>query len=290
MTTNRTTKQLMDWRIRLYYWLESRTIQRLVIAVIMFNAVLLGLETVPTINEPYGHLLYQLDRLCLLIFVVELTLAIIAMGPRGFFREPWRIFDFIVVSIALVPATGAFSILRSLRVLRVLRLASASPRMRVVVSALLAAIPGMSSIIALLLLVFYVASVMSTKLFGADFPDWFGSINASMYTLFQIMTLESWSMGIVRPVLEVFPYAWLFFVPFIMLATFTMLNLFIAVIVDAMQSQAHVAQKEQMREIEELAAEKERELHRDIDSLRDEIRELKEILKGGSFNKAVTKP
>jgi len=285
-----TTKQLMDWRIRLYYWLESRTIQRLVIAVILVNAVLLGLETVPTINEPYGHILFQLDRLCLLIFVVELTLAIVAMGPRGFFHEPWRVFDFIVVGIALVPATGAFSILRSLRVLRVLRLASASPRMRVVVSALLAAIPGMSSIIALLLLVFYVAAVMSTKLFGADFPDWFGSINASMYTLFQIMTLESWSMGIVRPVLEVFPYAWLFFVPFIMLATFTMLNLFIAVIVDAMQSQAHVAQKEQMREIEELAEEKEQELHRDINSLRGEIRELKGMLNANPATAPDTKP
>ena len=275
-----TTKQLMDWRVRLYYWIESRMIQRIIIGVIIANAVLLGMETVPAINDPYGNLLYQLDRLCLTIFVVELTLAIVAMGPRGFFREPWRVFDFIVVGIALVPATGAFSILRSLRVLRVLRLASASPRMRVVVSALLAAIPGMSSIIALLLLIFYVAAVMSTKLFGADFPDWFGTINASMYTLFQIMTLESWSMGIVRPILEVFPYAWLFFVPFIMLATFTMLNLFIAVIVEAMQSQAHAAQKEQMREIEELAEEKEQELHRDIDSLRGEIRELKGMLKG----------
>ncbi len=283
------TKHLMDWRIRLYYWIESRTIQRLIIAVIIINAVILGLETVPTINEPYGNLLYQLDRLCLQIFVVELTLAIIAMGPRGFFREPWRVFDFIVVGIALVPATGAFSILRSLRVLRVLRLASASPRMRVVVSALLAAIPGMSSIITLLLLIFYVAAVMSTKLFGAVFPEWFGSINASMYTLFQIMTLESWSMGIVRPVLEVFPYAWLFFVPFIMLATFTMLNLFIAVIVDAMQSQAHAAQEEQMREIEELAEEKEQQLHQDIDSLRGEIRELKMLLNTVTRNSSVAK-
>lgn len=279
-----TTKQLMDWRIRLYYWLESRNIQRIIIGVIIANAVILGMETVPAINDPYGHLLYKLDRLCLAIFVVELALAIIAMGPRGFFKEPWRVFDFIVVAIALVPATGAFSILRSLRVLRVLRLISASPRMRVVVSALLAAIPGMSSIIALLLLIFYVAAVMSTKLFGVDFPDWFGTINASMFTLFQIMTLESWSMGIVRPVLEIFPYAWLFFVPFIMLATFTMLNLFIAVIVDSMQNQARVAQEEQMREIEALATEKEQELHRDIDGLRREIRDLKEILRTLKIN------
>lgn len=273
-----TKEEIANWRVHLYYWIESRLIQRGIITVIILNAVILGLETVPAINNPYGAVLSQLDRICLSIFVIELSLAIIAMGPARFFREPWRIFDFIVVGIALIPATGAFSVVRSLRVLRVLRLASASPRMRLVVSALLSAVPGLSSIFALLLLFFYVAAVMSTKLFGPDFPQWFGSIDASMYTLFQVMTLESWSMGIVRPVLEVFPYAWLFFIPFIMFATFTMLNLFIAVIVEAMQSQAQAAQKEQMRDIEALADEKERELHRDIDSLRDEIRELKEIL------------
>ncbi|MDF1614141.1 ion transporter [Desulfurivibrio dismutans] len=266
------------WRERLYQWIEQRSVQQAVIAVIIINAVILGLETVPQVNDPYGELLYTLDRLCLGIFVVELSLAMIAMGPGRFFREPWRVFDFIVVGIALVPATGAFSVLRSLRVLRILRLVSASPRMRKVVSALLQAIPGLSSIVALLLLIFYVAAVMSTKLFGELFPEWFGSIGASMYTLFQIMTLESWSMGIVRPVLTEFPYAWLFFVPFIMVATFTILNLFIAVIVEAMQSQAQDARAEQMHEIEALAEEKESALHRDIDKLRDEIRELKAIL------------
>ncbi len=266
------------WRERLYLWIEKRSVHRVIIAVIILNAVILGLETVPRINDPYGHILYHLDRWCLIIFVIELSLSLLAMGPNRFFRDPWRVFDFIVVGIALVPASGAFSVLRSLRVLRVLRLASASPRMRVVVSALLAAIPGLSSIFALLLLFFYVAAVMSTKIFGAAFPEWFGSIGASMYTLFQVMTLESWSMGIVRPILVQYPYAWIFFVPFIMLATFTMLNLFIAVIVEAMQSQVQVAQAHQLEEIEAIANEKESELHRDIDKLRSEIRELKEIL------------
>jgi len=266
------------WRERLYQWIEKRSVHRVIITVIILNAVILGLETVPRINDPYGDLLHHLDRLCLIIFVIELSLSLLAMGLNRFFRDPWRVFDFLVVGIALVPASGAFSVLRSLRVLRVLRLASASPRMRVVVSALLAAIPGLSSIFALLLLFFYVAAVMSTKLFGASFPEWFGSIGASMYTLFQVMTLESWSMGIVRPILEQYPYAWTFFVPFIMLATFTMLNLFIAVIVEAMQSQVQVAQTHQLEEIEAIANEKESELHRDIDRLRYEIRELKELL------------
>ncbi|MDZ7642492.1 MAG: ion transporter [Desulfurivibrio sp.] len=266
------------WRQRLYQWIEQPWVQRAVILVIVINAAILGLETVPTVNEPHGELLYSLDRLCLTIFVVELSIALIAMGPARFFRDPWRVFDFVVVGIALVPATGAFSVLRSLRVLRILRLVSASPQMRAVVAALLHAIPGISSIGALLLLVFYVTAVMSTKLFGEVFPEWFGSIGASMFTLFQVMTLESWSMGIVRPIMDVFPYAWLFFVPFIVVATFTVLNLFIAVIVEAMQSQAQVAQTRQMEEIETLAEEKESALHQDIDKLRREIGELKLLL------------
>jgi voltage-gated sodium channel len=266
-----------DWRARLHRWLESRLVQRSIIAVIVANAIVLGLETVPAVNAGYGGLLSRLDRICLSIFVIELSLAILARGGR-FFRDPWRLFDFLVVGIALVPASGAFSVLRSLRILRVLRLVSAAPQMRSVVAALLAAIPGLSSIIAILLLLFYVAAVVATKLFAGDFPEWFGSINASMYTLFQIMTLESWSMGIVRPVLEVFPYAWLFFIPFIMTATFTMLNLFIAVIVNAMQSESSAAQAEQMEQIEHLAQESESSLHQDIATLAQEIRELKEML------------
>jgi voltage-gated sodium channel len=267
-----------DWRAKLYAWIESGAVQRTVILVIVINAVILGLETVPQVHERYGAILSQLDRLCLTIFVVELALAMTAMGPSRFFRDPWRVFDFVVVSIALVPATGAFSVLRSLRILRVLRLISAAPQMRSVVSALLSAIPGLSSIFFLLLLVFYVSAVMTTKLFGAYFPEWFGSIGASMYTLFQIMTLESWSMGIVRPVIDEFPYAWLFFVPFIMAATFTMLNLFIAVIVNAMQSESSAAQAEQMEQLEAIAHESESMLHTDIGKLREEIRELKELL------------
>ena len=144
---------------------------------------------------------------------------------------------FTVVAIALVPASSQFSVLRALRVLRVLRLLTMVPQMRRVVGALLSAIPGLSTIIMVLLLIFYVFAVIATNLFGDQYADWFGSIGSSMYTLFQVMTLESWSMGIVRPVMEVFPMAWLLFVPFIILTAFAVLNLFIGVIVDAMQSE-----------------------------------------------------
>jgi voltage-gated sodium channel len=223
-----------------------------------------------------GPVLIAIDRTILAVFVVEIALRIAAHGWR-FFRDPWSIFDFIVVAIALVPATGQFSVLRALRILRVLRLISAVPRMRRVVTALLSAIPGLGAIIALLSLIFYVSAVMATKLFGASFPDWFGTIGESLYSLFQIMTLESWSMGIVRPVLEVYSLAWLFFVPFILITTFTTLNLFIAVIVNAMQA-------EHDREAEAAEAEAKGErgaLLEELQAVRRELAELRAEVGGG---------
>ncbi|MCY4220815.1 MAG: ion transporter [Thiotrichales bacterium] len=223
------------FRRRLAAIADDARFQRAIIVLIVVNAITLGLETSPAVMASAGPVLIAVDHMVLGIFVVELVIRIGASGWR-FFRDPWGIFDFIVVALALVPSTGNFSVLRALRVLRVLRLISAVPQMRRVVGGLLAALPGLGSVVAVLSLMFYVAGVMATKLFGSDFPQWFGTLGESLYSLFQIMTLESWSMGIVRPVMEVYPYAWAFFVPFILIATFTMLNLFIAVVVNAMQS------------------------------------------------------
>lgn len=216
--------------------LESRRFQTGMIALIVVNAITLGLETSAVVMDAAGGLLMALDRFILGAFVLELTAKFVVYRTR-FHKDPWNIFDFIVVGIALLPATGSLSVLRALRILRVLRLVSAVPSMRRVVSALLHAIPGMGSVVALLMLIFYVFSVAATKLFAATFPEWFGSVGASAYSLFQIMTLESWSMGIVRPVMEVYPHAWGFFLPFILLTSFAVLNLFIGIMVDAMQTQ-----------------------------------------------------
>jgi voltage-gated sodium channel len=218
-------------------WIESPRVQRWIIWLIIVNAVILGLETSPSVMAVAGPALIAADRAILAVFVAEILMKLYARR-LGFFRDPWNVFDFIVVGIALVPATGPLAVLRTLRVLRVLRLVSQVPRLRFIVEALLHAIPGIGAIAGLLGLLFYVFAVMATGLFGARFPDWFGSVGASLYSLFQIMTLESWSMGIVRPVMEVYPHAWAFFVPFILLATFTMLNLFIAIIVNTMQELA----------------------------------------------------
>jgi voltage-gated sodium channel len=135
-----------------------------------------------------------------------------------------------------VPAASALSILRTLRVFRLLRLLNKAPRLRKIVESMLQAIPSIGWVSLMLILVFYIFAVLGTTLFGGEFPEWFGDLGASAYMLFQVMTLESWSMGIARPVIEEFPYAASFFIPFILIATFTMLNLFIAIIVSTMQS------------------------------------------------------
>jgi voltage-gated sodium channel len=229
----------MTTRERLDAWLDSPRVRNAIIAVILFNAVILGIETSKTAMAVAGGLILTLDRLCLGVFVVELALKLYARGLR-FFRSGWNIFDFLIVGISLLPATGGLSVLRALRILRVLRVISAAPRLRRVVEGFVSALPGMGSVFLLMAIVFYIGAVIATKLFADSFPEWFGTIGRSAYTLFQIMTLESWSMGIVRPVMEAYPYAWAFFVPFIMVTTFAVVNLLVGLIVNSMQ-EAHNA-------------------------------------------------
>ncbi len=250
--------------------IESRRFEAVITALIIVNAITLGLETSEAVMARFGSLLVLFDRVVLGVFVAELV-ARFVVYRLAFFRDPWRIFDLLVVGIALVPATGNLSVLRALRILRVLRLVSVVPSLRRVVGGLVAALPGMGSIVMLLGLVFYIFSVMATKLYAATFPEWFGSIGESAYSLFQIMTLESWSMGIVRPVMEVHPYSWTFFIPFIVLTSFAVLNLFIGIIVSAMQEETeHAAQDERS------AMQHEQELIlTEIRALREEIRALR---------------
>jgi len=258
-------------------WLEQPRIQNGIIALILINAVLLGLETSPTAMAAAGSLILALDKAILAIFVVEIALRLY-VHRAAFWRDPWSVFDFVVVAIALMPATGPLAVLRALRVLRVLRLLTMVPSMRRVVGALLAAIPGLGSIAMVLMIIYYVFAVIATKLFAAAYPEWFGDIGQSLYTLFQIMTLESWSMGIARPVMEHFPYAWAFFIPFILVATFTMLNLFIAIIVNAMQSVSEAEHAEARQAVDAARDHIEADLHAEMRQLREEIRALQGVL------------
>lgn len=219
---------------KLRSFIESSRFTNFIIGVILFNAVILGMETYPAIMAEAGPLLVALDHICLAIFVVEILLKLLVYRVR-FFTSGWNLFDFAIVAVSLAPGAGGLSVLRALRILRVLRLITALPRLRRVVEGFVTALPGMGSVFVLMALVFYIGAVMATKLFASSFPEWFGSLGASAYSLFQIMTLESWSMGIVRPVMEVYPQAWMFFVPFIMVTTFAVVNLLVGLIVNSMQ-------------------------------------------------------
>ena len=222
--------------VRLQRLVNGPRLESVITALIVVNALTLGLETIPAVAQTYGRMLWAIDHAILAVFVIEIAARIVA-NRFAFFRDPWSLFDFAVVGSALVPATESFSVLRALRVLRVLRLVSRVPSLKRVVGGLIAALPGMGSIILLLALLFYVFGVMATKLYGQAFPELFGTLGHSLFTLFTIMTLEGWVEGVVKPVSEQFPSATFFFIPFIIGTTFTVLNLFIGIIVNAMQAE-----------------------------------------------------
>ena len=258
-------------------FIENPLFSRFIIAVILINAVVLGLETDAGVMARHGSLLMVSDKIALGIFVVEISLKLFVYR-LSFFRQGWNVFDFVIVGIALIPASGPLAIFRALRILRVLRLVSVVPSMRRVIAALLHAIPGMASIIAVLMIIYYVCAVLATKLFGGhpdpEIAEKFDNIAASMYSLFQVMTLEGWSQEIVRPVMDVYPYAWAFFIPFIIVTSFAVLNLFIGIIVDAMNiihERGDYNGPERRKRPSELTQE--------VRAMREEMDELKQLLK-----------
>ena len=259
-------------------FVEGSKFQNFITILIILNAAALGLETDREIMAHIGKELIFFDHLVLFVFVIEVLIKLLNRRLE-FFKNGWNIFDFIIIGIALVPSSGSFSVLRALRIFRAMRLLSVVPSMRKVVQALFLAIPGIFSVGSIILLIFYVSSVLATNFFGNNFDEWFGSVGRSMYSLFQIMTLESWSMGIVRPVMAVYPYSWIFFVIFILITSFAVMNLFIGIIVDAMQQQSY---DEQHEEAEKLSAESS-EIHKLVKELQDEIRELKGLVKKTEF-------
>jgi len=256
----------------------SPPVQSAIMALIVLNAVILGLETAPSVMNRWGEWLIALDFVLLCVFTVEIAVRIFAFRGR-FFRDPWGVFDLLVITIAWLPATGPLAVLRALRVLRVLRLISMMPRLRIVVEAMLHAIPGIGAIAMLLLILYYVAAVIATKLFGGTHPELFGTIGGSMFTLFQVMTLESWSTGVARPVMEDHPQAWAFFVPFVLVATFVVLNLFIGIIVESIQTLRKTREQADQVRLEAQTAMR-AELHSDALTILQQVRALREEVAG----------
>ena len=249
--------------------IENKYFVTFITVVIIINAITLGLETSKNIKNEYGVYLSLIDTIALIIFTIEL-LAKISVYKLRFFRDGWNVFDFIIVVVSLIPASGPFSVLRAFRIFRTLRLLSIVPSMKRIIQAIFISIPGILSVGTIIILIFYISSVLTTTFFGDKFYEWFGTVGNSMYTLFQIMTLESWSMGIVRPVMKEFPLAWLFFVPFILVTTFAVLNLFIGIIVDAMQQIASDGNKE-----DKLS---EKELHKKIVNIEKQLKNISKAI------------
>ena len=260
-------------------FVESKFVTFGITVLILINAVTLGMETDKELLAQVGAVLNWIDRTILIIFSIEIALKFYAYRLR-FFRSGWNVFDLLIVAIAWMPTNGALSVLRTLRILRVLRLISVVPQMRRVVSAIGYSIPGMVSVISVLGLIFYVSAVLATRLFGT-YPDphmqeWFGSISASAYTLFQIMTLESWSMGVVRPTMDLFPWAWTFFLPFIIITSFAVLNFFIGIIVDSMQTAQKLEADAAMQKDDAPVTQKDlRNLHVQLSDISDKLEKMR---------------
>jgi len=263
-------------RARAAVFVGSPQIRYGILALIVFNAITLGLSTSDVVRQNLGGVLRFIDNAVIIVFVLEMVLKLYAFGWR-FFRNAWNIFDLVIVAIAILPATAGLSVLRALRVIRAMRILSVVPQLRSVIRALLEALPGMGAVIILLGIVYYIFAVMTTMLYGEAFPEWFGSIGESLYSLFQIMTLESWSMGIVRPVMIQFPWAWMLFVPFIIMTAFAVLNLFIGILVNTMQSAVEEAQDKELERILKMVTDGQNETKAELDT----IRKLLEARNGG---------
>lgn len=303
---------------------DSQIFQNVILGVIVLNAILMGLATSSEImSSPSGVIITTIDYICLGIFVIEVILKIIAYN-KDFLRSGWNIFDFIIVAISLVPNLQFFAALRTLRVLkvlrtlrslRVLRMVSGFKKLRIIATSIIDSIPGILWTGFLLLIEFYVFAILGTTLFAKEFPEWFGSIGSSFYTLFQVMTLESWSMGISRPVMEVYSWAWLYFVPFVICSAFIVMNVVVGIVVNtisettdkiAAEDMAHAAEiknklKERKRkgkltkaeesELEELEKESDSkeinmaELSVELENLKKQISKIESMIGTGKTEK-----
>lgn len=256
----------MTLRTRIGEVVESTRFQWMIICVIVVNAITLGAETSPSLVAKHGDLLGAIDHLALAVFVCELAARLYAFGWR-FFRDPWNVFDFVIVAVALLPAAGPLSVLRSLRILRALRLVAMVPSMRRVVTALVKSVPGLISLTGLLMLLLYIGGVIASNLFGDSGDPRFGDLGSTLLTLFQITTGDGWS-DVMRDLMVHQPLAWIFFLCYLMVGTFTMLNLFIAVVCSAMESEVQHVPAPRAATHDDL-------LLQEVRALRDEVRALR---------------
>ena len=266
--------------------IESEWFRNFITALIILNAAILGVLTYQEQLSPMMVTVLEImDRAITFVFALEIGLKLV-LYRLNFFRVGWNWFDFTVVGISLIPGGQGFSVLRALRVLRVLRLLHVVPMMRRITEALLKALPGMGAIFAVLALLTYVYAVMATNMYGNTTNEevrlLFGDLPSSAFSLFQVMTMDGWRFEVVQKVIDDgHPWAPLFFLTFIFIASFAVLNLFIALIVEALANEQKAATADMLDEIEEEAeqAEEERdEIKQVLSDLRKELADLRRSL------------
>lgn len=267
---------------------ESPRFQYSILAVIVANALVLGLETYSGIEEQIGGLLSLLDSIFLGIFCVEIGIRIGAYGsrPQDFFRDPWNVFDFVVVGAAFLPGLrGDATLLRLVRLLRVVRLVSVMPDLRVLIRGMADSLAPIASLAGVALLVMYVYGMVGWILFGDELPDRFGNIGEALLTLFVVMTLEAWP-DVLAEVREVNSAGWIYLVSYVLVASFLIINVVIAIIIGAVEKAREADLRERIKETLEDeragdAGEAER-IERRIDSLRQALDDLERELGHGS--------
>lgn len=257
------------WWADLPRFFASRTYEFGIVALISFNALLLAAETIPSLENSMGGMLELLNNLIVAIFVIEISLKILTF-KRDFWRDGWNWFDLVVVAISILPANDGLASLRALRALRLLRLVAVLPSLRRVVESFIRALPSLGSIMLLLVLLLFVFSVMGTKLFGTAHPENFGWLGASAFSLFGVMTLEGWP-DLAREVMQTHPVAWVFFITFIILSSWVVLNFVIGVVVDSMRSYTH----EEELELEIEILRNQEKMMEEIAALRQEVLALR---------------
>lgn len=233
-------------REKLQNFIENKLVTNFILAVIILNSIVLGLLTYPNIYKAYGNFLNLTCSMCVIIFTIEIFIKLYVYG-KNFFKDGWNNFDFILVAMSWIPTCGVLSSFRAFRVLRALRalrLVTRLERLRIIVQAIIESIPNVAWASVLLILLFYIFAIMGTTIFSNAFPEFFGTIGKSMFSLFQIMTLESWSMGIARPVIAQFPFAWLYFVSFILISSFIVMNVIVGIVVNAIAELSAKAKQE----------------------------------------------
>ncbi|MBO6231246.1 MAG: ion transporter [Ruminiclostridium sp.] len=266
---------------KLRKFVDSSAFQNTILVVIILNSIILGLQTSPAVMSSFGGVLDILDTVCLGIFIVEMLLKMAAYKFIGYFKSAWNWFDFIIIITSLLSGLAVLSSVRILRVFRVFRslkglrgfkMISSLKPLQVIIAAIGRSIPGISWTALLLIIIYYIFSIIGVTQFGEAFPEWFGDIPKAMYTLFQVMTLESWSMGISRPVMEVFDYAWAYFVPFVLISSFVMMNVVVGIVVNAISEVAEFNKKEEHEENGTA------EIKAEIDAVREHLAKLEDML------------